>query len=57
MNLVLYIESIYKLARREPNELDGKEGSSRCRSGLVGLGSLLHHLTDVQVDPKSWSGS
>ena len=26
MNLVLYIESIYKLAWREPNELDGKEG-------------------------------
>ena len=41
MNLVLYIESIYKPAWREPNELDGKEGffplSIRT---LVGLGSL-----------------
>ena len=48
MNLVLYIESIYKLAWREPNELDGKEGffplSIRT---LVGLGSLLQHLTDT----------
>jgi len=37
MNLVLYIESIYKLAWREPNELDGKEGFFPLSRTLVGL--------------------
>ena len=54
MNLVLYIESIYKLAWREPNRLDGKEGFFP-----MSIWTLFCNTCRIykQVGPKSWSGS